>query len=75
MITPCPVCGSRYLWITVTNKAQQRITLDGPHDGAYSYSISHEDVQDTTYHRATCRACDHTWALDEAYEEDTTHDL
>jgi hypothetical protein len=70
MLTPCPCCGNDALWISVTQKAEQKITLDGPYDGEYTYTVQHEDVQDTTYHAATCRACGHVWQLDEAHDEE-----
>jgi hypothetical protein len=73
MLTPCPQCACHDLWIVVTQKAEQKIALSGPHDGEYTYDVQHEDVQDTTYHAATCRVCDYVWRLDETSAEEGHH--
>jgi hypothetical protein len=61
--SPCPQCGGKDLWIRVTQHAEQKIALHGPCDGEYHYDVLHEDVQGTTYHAATCRACEYVWVL------------
>jgi len=71
--SPCPQCGGKDLWIRVTQRAEQKITLYGPRVGDYRYDVSHEDVQDTTYHAATCRACAYVWTLEQASPSQGDH--
>jgi len=71
--SPCPQCGGKDLWILVTQHAEQKITLYGPRVGDYRYDVHHEDVQDTTYYAATCRACDYVWTLEQASPSQGDH--
>ena len=71
--SPCPKCGGKDLWILVTQRAEQKIALHGPRDGDYHYDVSHEDVQGTTYHAATCRACEYVWTLEQASPSQGDH--
>ena len=58
MLRPCLHCGSSELRLCVAQVSAQKISLNHPMDGEYTYTVTHEDVLDTDIMHIDCRNCD-----------------